>query len=118
MVNVHVAMAVQITKTTDMLLLFFHADETTDYAEVTAVDTSTGDYQTTIVDETTTTITVVNDSQPVFTSETPHDLNSEVKTREYSNQGSLDYHDGLLIGVDTFESRFRNCHIILVCNMA
>ena len=73
-----------------MLFFYFHLDETTAYVDVKAIDTSTGDYQTTIVDETTTNITVVTDSQPVFTSEPPSAINSEVKTREYSNQGSLD----------------------------
>ena len=70
-------------------------DADVDHDVVTAADTTTGDYQITIMDE-TTTITMVTDPEPKYISELPPVSKNEAKTREYSHQGSSDYHDGLL----------------------
>ena len=67
------------------------ADKTASHVEVTAADTSTGDNQ--IADE--TTITRVTDPEPKYKIELLPVPKREAKTREYSHQGSLDYHDRL-----------------------
>ena len=43
-----------------------------------------------------TTITGVTDPEPKYALELPPASKNEAKSSEYSHQGSLDYHDGLL----------------------
>ena len=59
----------------------------------TTEDTTTGDYQTTIVDD--ITITWVTGPEPKYALELPGASKNVANNREYSHQGSLDYHDGL-----------------------
>ena len=84
---------VQPIKRNSVDCLFSVTDDPLSHAQVTAADTSTGDYQTTIMDE--TTITGVTDPERKYKIELPSVLKNEAKSREYSHQGSLDYHDGL-----------------------
>ena len=80
-------------------------DYAVSYIEVTAADTRTGDYQTTVTDMTTTVIGVT-DPDPKHALELPGASKNEAKSREYSHQGSLDYHDGLL-GLFSFTHKAR-----------
>ena len=86
---------VRINRSRPVIETVFFTDDGTSHVEVTTEDTSTGDYQTTIMDE-PTTITGVTDPERKYALELPGVPKNEAKTREYSHQGSLDYHDGLL----------------------
>ena len=70
-------------------------DAETSHVDATTEDTTTGDYQSTIMDE-PTTITEVTDPEPKYALELPGVPKNEANNRDYSHQGSLDYHDGLL----------------------
>ena len=64
------------------------------HVEATTEDTKAGDYQTTIMDE--TTMTRVTDPEPKYKVELQPVPKNEGNSREYSHQGNLDYPDGLL----------------------